>query len=130
MTDKLRTTISTAASGALLRIGEHFQDAGLLHQALTPYLKVVAYYPASDEAPIAVERLVTIAEIFEERGRFRMAMSIYDRMEQAARFRRWNGHQFPPEGQPSNRQRKLVRERRSVPLPVRRENGDEEAEEI
>lgn len=124
MTKQLRKTISTAAGAALLRIGGYFQEAGQLHQALTPYLKLLAYYPESEEAVIAVERLVTIAETFEEREQFRMAMSVYDRMEQAARFRRWNGHEFS-ENHPTARRVALVRERRAVPFPPPSGNGDE-----
>ncbi len=124
MSQQLRQTISTAASAALLRIGGYFQEAGQLHQSITPYLKLLAYYPDSDEATLAVERLVTIAEIFEERGQLRMAMSVYDRMEQAIRFRRWNGHEFP-EAHPADEQRFLNPERRSPPFPQPSGNGGE-----
>lgn len=126
MSEQLRKTISTAASAALLRIAGYFHEEGQLHQALTPYLKLLAYYPESKEATLAAERLVTIAEIFEERGQFRMAMSVYDRMEQAARFRRWDGHVFTPEKRAPEKERKhSVEERRSVPFPPPIGNGDE-----
>jgi hypothetical protein len=63
-----------------------------------PYLKIVAYYPESEEIRASVDRLMTIAGIFEEKRLFHIAMSVYDRMERASRFQRWNGHQVTPEG--------------------------------
>jgi hypothetical protein len=96
--EELCAAISRAASSALLRIGEAYRERGLLHHALTPYLKIVACYPDSESAQGAVDRLVTIAEAFEERGHPHMAMSVYARLERAARFQRWNGHRLTPEG--------------------------------
>jgi hypothetical protein len=98
ISEELAVVISRAASAALLRIGNTYQEQGLLHHALSPYLKIVAYYPESEEAPTAVDRLVAIAGIFEGTGQCHMAVSVYDRLERAARFRRWNGHQVSPEG--------------------------------
>jgi tetratricopeptide (TPR) repeat protein len=95
----LRATISQAASAALLRIGESYRQQGLLHQALSPFLKILAYYPDCPEACAAVEGLVAIAQVFEETQQHRMAVSVYERMERAARFRRWDGHQISPEGE-------------------------------
>jgi hypothetical protein len=98
ISEELSATISRAASAALLRIGELYQEQGWLHHALSPYLKIVACYPESEEAPTAVDRLVAIAGTFEGKQRFHMAMSVYDRLERAARFRHWNGHRVTPEG--------------------------------
>jgi tetratricopeptide (TPR) repeat protein len=98
ISEELKATISQAASAALLRIGKAYHEQGLLHQALSPYLKILAYYPESDEARAAVEGLLAIAQVFEESQQQRMAISVYQRMERAARFRRWNGHQVTPEG--------------------------------
>jgi hypothetical protein len=98
ISQELAATISRAASAALLRIGKAYQEQGWLHHALTPYLKIVAYYPESEESPTAVEGVVTIAEAFEEAQQRRMAVSVYDRLERAARFQRWDGHQATPEG--------------------------------
>ncbi len=98
ISEELAAAISRAASAALLRIGKIYQDQGWLHHALSPYLKIVAYYPESAEAPAAVDGVVTIAGIFEGKRQFYMAVSVYDRLERAARFRCWNGHQASPEG--------------------------------
>ncbi len=98
ISEELAATISQAASAALLRIGKVYEEQGWLHHALTPYLKIVAYYPESEEAPAAVDRLVVIGRIFEEKRQFHMALSVYDRLERAARFQRWDGHQVTPEG--------------------------------
>lgn len=97
MNEELHSIIAQVASAALLRIGQHYQERGLLHHALTPYLKLVACYPDSEEAPVAVDRLVAIAELFEGNGQYRMAMSVYDRMERAVHFRQWNGHEATDE---------------------------------
>jgi tetratricopeptide (TPR) repeat protein len=96
--EELADIISRAASATLLRIGKVYEEQGLLHHALSPYLKIVACYPESEEAPQAVDRLMAIAGLFEEKKQFRVAMSVYDRLERAARFQRWNGHQVTPEG--------------------------------
>jgi hypothetical protein len=98
ISEELTAAISQAASAALLRIGRIYEEEGWLHHALSPYLKIVAYYPESEEAEAAVDRLIAIAGIFEEERQFHMAMSVYDRMERAARFQRWDGHQVTPEG--------------------------------
>jgi TolA-binding protein len=90
--EKISAVIARAASAALLRIGKTYQEQGLLHQAVSPYLKVVAYYPESEAAPGAVDDLLTIARFFEEHEQRRVAMAVYDRLERAARFRRWDGH--------------------------------------
>lgn len=98
VSEELAATISRAASAALLRIGKAYQEQGLFHQALSPYLKIVAYYPESEAAPAAVEGVVAIATVFEEAQQRRMAVSVYNRLERAARFRRWNGYHVTPEG--------------------------------
>jgi hypothetical protein len=98
ISEELAAAISQAASAALLRIGSIYEEQGWLHHALSPYLKIVAYYPESEEAEPAVNRLMGIAGVFEEKRQFHMAMSVYDRMERAARLQRWNGHQVTPEG--------------------------------
>ena len=98
ISEELAAVISREASAALLRIGKTYQGQGLLHHALTPYLKIVAYYSESEESPAAVEGVVAIAQTFEEAQQRRMAMSVYDRLERAARFQRWDGHQVTSEG--------------------------------
>jgi len=98
ISEELAVAISQAASSTLLRIGRIYEEQGWLHHALSPYLKIVAYYPASEETEASVDRLMAIAGIFEEKRQFHMAMSVYDRMERASRFQRWNGHQVTPEG--------------------------------
>lgn len=98
ISEDLKTTISQAASAALLRIGNAYHERGALHQALSPYLKILAYYPDSDEAHAAVEGLLAIARVFEETQQQRLAISVYDRIERAARLRRWDGHQVTTAG--------------------------------
>jgi hypothetical protein len=95
---ELQDTISQAASAALLRIATEYSQQGLLHQALTPFLKIVAYYPDSEEAAAAVQGVIGIAQSFEEQDQKRIALSVYDRLERASRFGRWDGHMVTPEG--------------------------------
>ena len=42
---------------------------------------------------------VTIAQTMENQHHRRMALAIYDRLEQAARFQRWDGHSISPDGE-------------------------------
>ena len=98
ISESLAITISQEASVALLRIARNYQSQGLLHQALTPYLKIVAYYPDSEAAPAAVEGVVAIAKAFEERQQLYIATGVYDRLEEAARFQRWDGHALTEDG--------------------------------
>jgi len=96
--EELATKVAQAASAALLRIAKYYHEQGMFHQAVSPYLKIIAYYPDSEATPAAVDGLVTIAGVFEGKQQLRMAMSVYDRLERAARFRRWDGHAVSPEG--------------------------------
>lgn len=98
ISEDLKATISQAASASLLRIGNTYCEQGRLHQAISPYLKILAYYPDSDEAHAAVKGLLAIAQVFEEKQLHRTAISVYERMERAARSRRWDGHQITPTG--------------------------------
>jgi len=88
ISEDLKASISQAASAALLRTGKTYHERRLLHQALSPYLKILAYYPESNEAPAAVDGLLAIAQVFEEAQQHRMAISVHERMERAVRFRR------------------------------------------
>jgi len=98
ISEELSTKIAQAASAALLRIARSYHEQGLLHQAASPYLKIVAYYPQSEAVPSAVDGLITIAKTMEDQHQLRMAMSVYDRLERAARLQRWDGHAISPEG--------------------------------
>ena len=99
ISEELSTQIADTASAALLRIAQTYHAQGLLHQAASPYLKIVCYYPKSEATPAAVEGLITIAQIMEDHHQRRMALAIYDRLEQAARFQRWDGHSISPDGE-------------------------------
>jgi hypothetical protein len=98
ISEELSTKIAQAASAALLRIATAYHEQRLLYQAISPYLKIVAYYPDSEAAPPAVEGLIAIAKAMEDQHQPRLAMSVYDRLERATRFQRWDGHAISPEG--------------------------------
>lgn len=91
LSDALSQTIDNEASAALARIGRAYYDKGLLHLATSPYLKIIAVFPDSPEAEMAVKQVISIAKAFEARGQLRMAEAIYDRLEEAAHFSRWDG---------------------------------------
>jgi hypothetical protein len=98
LSEELSAKISQAASTTLLRIARSYYEQGLFHQATSPYLKIVSYYPQSEVAPAAVEGLITIATTMEKQHHRRMAMAVYERLERAARFQRWDGHAISLEG--------------------------------
>jgi hypothetical protein len=83
--------IDHAAAAALLRIARLFHHHGMLYQAISPYLKIVACFPDSESAPHAVEGLTSIARTLEAHCRLHAAMGLYDRLEEAAHLRRWDG---------------------------------------
>jgi hypothetical protein len=97
VSDELRAEIVRAAAAALLRIGKTYQKHCLLQQAISPYLKIIAYYPRSEAASIAVDELLCIARTMEAHCQLHIAMGVYDRLERAARFRRWEGHSIDAE---------------------------------
>ena len=79
-------SVPEAISASLLRIGTALDEQGMVHQALTPYLKLIKHYPNSQEALVATERVLAIAEGLRERGQHQMAMTVLDRLEAAHPF--------------------------------------------
>ncbi len=74
-------SIPEAVSASLLTLASRLDEQGKVHQALTPYLKVLERYPDSQEAPLATERVLAIAEDLHERGQPHMAMAVLQRLE-------------------------------------------------
>lgn len=97
--EELYRQVAQAASAGLLRIGKGFEERGLWRDAVSAYLRIVAYYQENAEALPAVERTVSIAGQLEGKGQLRAASSVYDRLDRAARFQRWDGHQVTSEGE-------------------------------
>lgn len=84
MAKQKTTSIHDNVSTSLLTIGMALQEQGKVHQALTPYLKIIEKYPDTAEVPIAVEKVMAIAESMQQRGQFHVAMRVYDRLEMAS----------------------------------------------
>jgi len=84
MAGKILDAARSAASAGLLRIGMTYEEQGNINSAIRTYLKIVASYPDSEEAKIAVEKVTLIADDLENKGYFNWAMSLYDRLEEAS----------------------------------------------
>jgi len=76
-------SIHEAISASLLRLGRDLDERGMVHQALTPYLKLIERYPNSQEASVATERVLAIAERLRQRGQLHMAMTVIELLEAA-----------------------------------------------
>lgn len=84
MAGKILDAARSAASAGLLRMGMAYEEQGNISSATRTYLKIIAHYPDSEEAKIAVEKVVIIADALESRGHFNWAMSLYDQLEEAS----------------------------------------------
>ena len=83
MAKQKKGSVPEAISASLLRMGAALDEQGMVHQALTPYLKLIARYPDSQEALVATERVLAIAEGMRKRGQNHTAMAVFDRLEAA-----------------------------------------------
>jgi tetratricopeptide (TPR) repeat protein len=92
LNEALSQTIDQETSAALLRMGVWYYERGLLLEATSPYLKLIACYPDSAEATEAIHRVILIAKTYEQRGQVRMAEAIYDRLQEVDHFNRWDGN--------------------------------------
>jgi hypothetical protein len=79
----MRAPIQEAIRSSLLRVAADLQEQGKLHQALTPYLDLVASHPGSDQAAIAAERVLAIAETLQAERQYHVAMMVLARLERA-----------------------------------------------
>ena len=83
MTKQGPGSVPEAISASLLRLGTSLDEQGMVQQALTPYLKLIERYPNSQEASIAAEKVLVIAEGLRKMGQHHMAMTVLDRLETA-----------------------------------------------
>jgi TolA-binding protein len=84
MAKQKKASVPEAISASLLRMGTTLDEQGMVHQALTPYLKLIERYPDSQEALVATERVLAIAEDMRKRGQNHTAMAVFDRLEAAS----------------------------------------------
>ena len=73
-----------ATVGFLMRSARAYQDQGNIYQATHAYCDVLDHYPETKEAREARDRLLKIAQGYEESGQFHMAKHLY----------RWIDHAF------------------------------------
>lgn len=79
------THLSTQPDACMLRIATTWQTLGQINQAIDVYFRILRDHPASSPAEEAKGRLLGLAATFEERGQYRLAMDLYERVEQACR---------------------------------------------
>ena len=78
------STIHESVSSSLLTLAMTLEKLGKVHQALSPYLKIIEEYSDTAEVPAAIEKVLAIAEGMRQRGQFHVAMRVYDRLEAAS----------------------------------------------
>lgn len=91
MSKQKPTPVHEAISASLLTLATTLDEQGKVHQALTPYLKIIERYPDTPEVPAAVEKVLAIAEGMRKKGQFHVAMRVYERLEAASQEEHENG---------------------------------------
>lgn len=82
MTNPIDVNAVTRAS--LLRMGQTWYRQGRFNQAEDTYFRIMQEHPGTKEAESAQRDLLAIAAGFEADGRYHLAISIFDRLGQAA----------------------------------------------
>jgi len=77
-------TIHESVSSSLLTLAMTLEKLGKVHQALSPYLKIIEEYPDTAEATTAIDKVLAIADGMRLRGQFHVALRVYDRLEVAS----------------------------------------------
>lgn len=67
--------------GFLMRSGRAYQEQGNIYQATYAYFDVLGHYPEAKEAQEAYDRLLKIAQEYEETGQLNMAKHLYQRID-------------------------------------------------
>jgi len=69
--------------GFLMRTGRTYQEQGNIHQAIYVYFNVIDRHAGTKEAQEASDRLLKIAQEYEQNGQLYMAKHLYQRIEDA-----------------------------------------------
>lgn len=77
-------SVHEAISTSLFQVAMTLEEQGKVHQALSPYLKIIEEYSSTPEAPASVEKLLGIADRMRLNGQFHVAMRVYARLENAS----------------------------------------------
>jgi TolA-binding protein len=81
------SSVPEAIAASLLSVAKSLDEEGKVHQALPPYLKLIESYPNSQEASVAAQKVLAIAEDLREKGQHYLALTVLDRLEAAHRGR-------------------------------------------
>lgn len=68
--------------GFMLRAAKTHEERGNIHQAIYDYFNIIDREPETEEAKEAYDRLVRIAQDFEEDGQLYAAKHLYMRIEE------------------------------------------------
>ena len=71
------------AVGFLMRSGRAYQEQGNIYQATHAYFDVLDHYAEAKEAQEAHDRLLKIAQEYEENRQLHMAKHLYQRIDHA-----------------------------------------------
>lgn len=85
MTEAKTEQASALARASMLRMATTWQSLGQINQASDVYLRLLKKHPETREAEESRERLLQLAARFEQSGRFRLAMGLYDEIDEACR---------------------------------------------
>ena len=77
-------SVHEAVSASLFQVALSLEKEGKVHQALTPYLKIIEEYQSTPEAAMSMEKVLAIADRLRQAGQFHVAMRVYDRLESAS----------------------------------------------
>ena len=77
-------TVHESVSSSLFTLAMTLEKLGKVHQALSPYLKIIEEYPDTAEATTAIDKVLAIADGMRLRGQFHVALRVYDRLEVAS----------------------------------------------
>ena len=72
---------SAVVRAELVRLGDDWQAAGGLYQAIVAYTEVLTKYPGSGAAAAATDGLVNIARQMKQQGRYYQALAIFRKLE-------------------------------------------------
>lgn len=70
--------------GFMLRTAKTHQERGNIHQAIYDYFNIIDREPETKEAKEAYDRLLKLAQDFEEDGQLYLAKHLYQRIEEVS----------------------------------------------
>ncbi len=83
MTGQSAAPDAPVVRASLLRIAARWENIGQVNQAIDAYTRLLRRYPATEEAQLAATRLLALAQVYERQGRYHLALSLYQKLDQA-----------------------------------------------